>query len=131
MDVVRDGISLPGIAKQSLMKHVPHRPLYYIDNPEIYSTIRRNEVGGQLIIFIRKNSPQHPYIKGFDANSLYLYCLGEGQYTGQPITYKGMDTDRLLMMRIPMRRHPGYKHLSNKDSVAAEEYLDYIEDVHL
>ena len=42
-----------------------------------------------------------------------------------------MDTDRFLMCRMPTRRHPGYKHLSNKDSVAAEEFLDYIEDVHL
>ena len=131
VDVVRDGISLPGLAKQILMKHVPHRSLYYIDNPELYSTIRRNEVGGQSIIFTRRNGTQHPYVKGFDANSLYLYCLGEGQYTGQPIIYKSVDSDRFLMCRMPMRRHPGYKHLSNKDSIAAEEYLDYIEDVHL
>ena len=131
VDVVRDGISLPGLAKQILMKHVPHRSLYYIDNPELYSTIRRNEVGVQSIIFTRRNGTQHPYVKGFDANSLYLYCLGEGQYTGQPIIYKNVDSDRFLMCRMPMRRHPGYKHLSNKDSIAAEEYLDYIEDVHL
>ena len=131
VDVVRDGISLPGLAKQILMKHVPHRSLYYIDNPELYSTIRRNEVGGQSIIFTRRNGTQHPYIKGFDANSLYLYCLGEGQYTGQPIIYKIVDSDRFLMCRMPMRCHPGYKHLTNKDSIAAEEYLDYIEDVHL
>ena len=131
VDVVRDGISLPGLAKQILMKHVPHRSLYYIDNPELYSTIRQNEVGGQSIIVTRRHGSQHPYIKGFDANSLYLYCLGEGQYTGQPIIYKSVDTDRFLMCRMPMRRHPGYKHLSNKDSAAAEEFLDYIEDVHL
>ena len=77
VDVVRDGISLPGLAKQILVKHVPHRSLYYIDNPELYSTIRRNEVGGQSIIFTRRNGTQHPYVVGFDANSLYLYCLGE------------------------------------------------------
>ena len=35
------------------------------------------------------------------------------------------------MMRMPMRCQPGYKRLSNKDSAAAEECLDYIEDVHL
>ena len=94
VNVVRDGISLPGLAKQILMKHVPYRSLYYINNPEVYYTIRRNEVGGQSIIFTRKNNPQHPYVKGFDANSLYLYCLGEGQYTGQPVIYNTMDTDR-------------------------------------
>ena len=30
-----------------------------------------------------------------------------------------------------MRRFPGYKHLTSKDSSAAEECLDYIDKVHL
>ena len=90
VDVVRDAISLPGLAKQIWMKHVPHRLLYYIDVPSVYSTIKRNEVGGQSIIFTKNNGPKHPYVKGFDANSLYLYCLGEGQFTGKPIIYDAL-----------------------------------------
>ena len=129
VDVVRDAISLPGLAKQILMKHVPHRSLYYIDDPSVYSTIKRNEVGGQSIIFTRKNGPEHPYVKGFDANSLYLYCLGEGQFTGKPVIYDALND--FMMSRRPMRRFPGYKHVTSKDSSAAEECLDYIDEVHL
>ena len=129
VDVVRDAISLPGLAKQILMKHVPHRSLYYIDDPSVYSTIKRNEVGGQSIIFTRKNGPEHLYVKGFDANSLYLSCLGEGQFTGKPIIYDAVSD--FMMSRRPMRRFPGYKHLTSKDSSAAEECLDYMDEVHL
>ena len=129
VDVVRDAISLPWLAKQILMKHVPHRSLYYIDDPSVFSTIKRNEVGGQSIIFTRKNGPEHPYVKGFDANSLYLYCLGEGQFTGKPIIYDALSD--FMMSRRPMRRVPGYKHLTSKDSSAAEECLDYMDEVHL
>ena len=129
VDVVRDAISLPGLAKQILMKHVPHRSLYYIDDPAVFTTIKRNEVGGQSIIFTRKNGPEHPYVKGFDANSLYLYCLGEGQFTGKPVIYDAVSD--FMMSRRPMRRFPGCKHLTSKDSSAAEECLDYIDDVHL
>ena len=127
--VVRDAISLPGLAKQILMKHVPHRSLYYIDDPSVYSTIKRNEVGGQSIISTRKNGPEHPYVKGFDAISLYLYCLGEGQFTGKPIIYDAMSD--FMMSRRPMKRYPGCKHLTSKDSSAAEECLDYMDEVNL
>ena len=130
VDVVRDAISFPGLAKQILLKHVPHRSLYYIDDPFVYSTIKRSEVGGQSIIFTRKNGPEHPFVKGFDANSLYLYCLGEGQFTGKPIIYDAVD-DEILIRRKMNRRCPGCKHLTNKDSAAAEECLDYIGEVHL
>ena len=68
-------------------------------------------------------------MKGFDANSLYLYCLGEGQFTGKPIIYDAMS--HFMMSRRPMRRYPGCKHLTSKDSSAAEECLDYMEEVHL
>ena len=87
VDVIGDAISFPGLAKQIFMKHVPHRLLYYINDLDVNSTIRQNEVGGQSIIFTRKIGPKHLYVKGFDLNSLYLYCLGEGQFTGKPIIF--------------------------------------------
>ena len=132
VDVVRDAISLPGLAKQILRQHIPHRSLYYIDDPSIYSLIKDNEVGGQSIIFTRKNDEDHPYVKGFDANSLYLYCLGEGQFTGRPILYESVTDDNdVLIRRRPHRRYPGSKHVTSKDSVIAEEYLDYLDTIHL
>ena len=132
VDVVRDAISLPGLAKQILRHHIPHRSLYYIDDQSIYSIIKDNEVGGQSIIFTRKNDEDHPHVKGFDANSLYLYCLGEGQFTGRPILYESVsdDTDVLIRRRL-YRRFPGSKHLTSKDSASAEEYLDYLDNVQL
>ena len=88
VDLTRDAISLRGLAKRILHKHIRPKALYHIDDPYIYSTIHSSEVGGQSIIYTRKNSKEHPYIKGFDANSLYLYCLTEGQFTGRCIVYK-------------------------------------------
>ena len=132
VDVVRDAISLPGLAKQILRQHIPHRSLFYIDDPSIYSLIKDNEVGGQSIIFTRRNDEDHPHVKGFDANSLYLYCLGEGQFTGRPILYESVadDSDVLIRRRLH-RRYPGSKHVISKDSVTAEEYLDYLDTMHL
>ena len=106
--------------------------MYYIDDQSIYSTIKDNEVGGQSIIFTRKNDEDHPHVKGFDANSLYLYCLGEGQFTGRPILYESVidDTDVLIRRRL-YGRFPGSKHLTSEDSVSAEEYLDYLDNVQL
>ena len=132
VDVVRDAISLPGLAKQILRQHIPHRSLYYIDDSSIYSLIKDNEVGGQSIIFTRRNDEDHPNVKGFDANSLYLYCLGEGQFTGRPILYESVtdDNDMLIRRRL-YRRYPGSKHLTSKDSVTAEEYLEYLDTIHL
>ena len=83
--VVRDGISLLGLAKQIVDKHIPYRFLYYIES--VYSLIRENKVGGKSIIFTRRNGPDHPYTKGYDANSLYLHCLGEGEFTECPVIY--------------------------------------------
>ena len=45
LDIVRDAILLPGLAKQLLMKHIPHRSLYYIDDPVAYSMIKLSQVG--------------------------------------------------------------------------------------
>ena len=108
------------------MKHVPHRLLYYINDPSVYSTIKQNEVGGHSIIFMKKNGPTHPYVKAFDANSLYLYCLGEGQFTGMPTFYGSIDND--LMMSRKMRCFPAYKYLTGKDNAASEEWLDYLDN---
>ena len=106
--------------------------MYYIDDQSIYSIIKDNKVGGQSIIFTRKNDEDNPHVKGFDANSLYLYCLGEGQFTGRPILYEWVidDTDVLIRRRL-YRRFPGSKHLTSKDSASAEEYLDYLDNVQL
>ena len=124
VDLTRDAISLPGLAKKILYKHIRPKSLYHIDDPFVYSTIQSSEVGGQSIIFTRKNSEDHPYIKGFDANSLYLYCLGEGHYTGRPIVYRHIEGAGNYFRRRGGRRGGGKMY---KDSEIAEEFIDYFE----
>ena len=130
VDLVRDAISLPGLAKGILHKHIRPKSLYHIDDPYIYSTIHSSEVGGQSIIFTRKNSEKHPFIKGFDANSLSLYCLGEGQFTSRCIVYKNLIG---CYFRRQHRKWEKNSHRSGggpmkRDSKIAEEFLDYFEE---
>ena len=124
VDMVRDAISLPGLAKH-ILSYVPARMLHYISNPYIYEEIRCNEVGGQSIIFTRRNDEDHPYVKGFNANSLYLYCLGEGQFVGQPIIYK---EDGEYLSRAESESLQGSCRPYGRDSKEAERYLTYYGD---
>ena len=125
VDMVRDGISLPGLAKHILLSYVPARTLHYISSPYIYEEIRRNEVGGQSIIFTRRNDDDHPYVKGFDANSLYLYCLGEGQFVGKPIIYR---EDGTYLSRAESESLQDSRRLYGRDSKEAERYLKYYDE---
>ena len=133
VDMVRDAISLPGLAKHILLSHVPPRTLHYIDNPFVYNKIRRNEVGGQSIIFTRRNDAAHPYVKGYDANSLYLYCLGEPQFVGSPVIYKEMVGLSTMLRRDDEARakSSGLRRVFGRDSKMAESYLSYMEQVEL
>ena len=106
VDMKRDGISLPGLAKQILRNYVDYKTLYHIDNPFVYHTIHESKVGGQSIIFTRRNDEDHPYIKGFDANSLYLHCLGEGQFTGKCKNYVGNFLQRTETLQSKLNKHP-------------------------
>ena len=54
VDLSRDAISLPGLAKIFLHKYLPEKTFYYIDNPMVYSEIQKAEVGGKSIIFTKK-----------------------------------------------------------------------------
>ena len=125
VDMMRDGISLPVLAKQMLRSYVGYTSLYHIDSSFVYHTIHKSEVGGQSIIFTRQNDEQHPYIKGFDANCLYLYCLGEGQFTGRCIVYRPYAVDylRVETVKYNIRRHP-----YQKDSIEVEECFSYIDN---
>ena len=126
VDMVRDGISLPGLAKHILLSYVLARTLHYISSPYIYEEICRNEVGGQSIIFTRRNDDDHPFVKGYDANSLYLYCLGEGQFVGSPIIYT--EKDGGFLCRADNESLQGSRRLYGRDSKEAERYLKYYDD---
>ena len=83
VDMFRDGISLPGLAKKILSKHIPPNTMYYLDDPDIFRSIRDSEVGGQSIIFTRSTTEEHPYTIGYDANSLYLWGVGQEHFINQ------------------------------------------------
>ena len=125
--MVNDAISLPGLAKHILMSYVPLRTLQYIAHPYSYEEIRRNEVGAQSIIFTRRNDAKHPYVKGFDANFLYLCCLGEGQFVGHPIIYRERG-HYIMRTEDEQLEATGSRRIYGRDSKEAESYLTFFDD---
>ena len=143
VDMFANGISLPGLAKKILSRYMYKGSMYYLNDMEIINIVKKSEIGGQSIIFTRENSKDHPYIVGYDSNSLYLWCLGEGQYVGKPSLYvnpgipnflirKSTDftynctshTFQSYMLMIERKK----KATSSKvQSQAEEDYFDYIQ----
>ena len=121
VDMFRDGISLPGLAKQILSKHIPPNTMYYIDDPTIFKSIKDSEVGGQSIIFTRSTTEKHPYVIGYDANSLYLHCLGQAHFIKKPIVYDNI-------VGSIMYRQKAASLYGKPQSKEGELYLDYLEE---
>lgn len=107
IDIFKTSISLPGLARQMLFEcgHKAGASFALIDekNKDLYHTIKDNIVGGPSIIFHRhheasqtfiRNNPEKPCrnISGFDANALYLYCIGKDMPTG-PFVRRRLDKD--------------------------------------
>eukprot|EP00794_Sanderia_malayensis_P021227 gene21227-biopygen16262 len=136
-----DGISLPGLAKAILSHKIPPNTFYYLDNAEQYRTVHKSEVGGQSIIFKRSNT--HPYVRGYDANALYLHSMCGGQYVGKPRHYQrlvgGVMVRRTMppsSMRLTEERRRRDAALGSigpirirerRDSREAQLFLDYVE----
>ena len=53
VDMYRDAIVLPEVAKHILSKCRGPDEMYFIDNSSLYKCIRYSEVGGQSIVFTR------------------------------------------------------------------------------
>ncbi|KAK3097803.1 hypothetical protein FSP39_013348 [Pinctada imbricata] len=97
IDIFKVSISVPGLARQMLFK-CGHQAgasfaLCNDNNKDLYYTIKDNIIGGPSIIFNRyhqvgktniRNDPSKPCKKivGFDANALYLFCIGQPMPTG-------------------------------------------------
>eukprot|EP00794_Sanderia_malayensis_P021216 gene21216-biopygen16244 len=141
VDMFFDGISLPGLAKAILSHKIPPNTFYYLDNAEQYRTVHKSEVGGQSIIFKRSNT--HPYVRGYDANALYLHSMCGGQYVGKPRHYQrlvgGVMVRRTMppsSMRLTEERRRRDAALGSigpirirerRDSREAQLFLDYVE----
>lgn len=97
IDIFKVSISVPGLARQMLFECARAEDASFAlcdeSNKDLYYTIKRNITGGPSIIFNRhhevgvtniRNNPTKPCQKivGFDANALYLYCIGQPMPTG-------------------------------------------------
>jgi hypothetical protein len=89
IDVFKTAISVPGIARQLLFQSARQLNASFAlcdrSNADLYETIKQNIVGGPSIIFTRHHCAGRTRIRGdkpcaailgFDANGLYLHCLG-------------------------------------------------------
>ena len=91
VDIFKEAISVPGIAERLAFKTVKSDffTLFSGQHKDLFSLFKSNLVGGPAIIFDRKqvagqtNIRHHPNgevcrkIIGYDANSLYLGCMGQ------------------------------------------------------
>ena len=97
IDIFKVSISVPGLARHMLFECGRQAKasfaLFNEQNKDLYYTIKQNIIGGPSIIFNRyheknithiRNDPSKPCQKivGFDANALYLYCIGQPMPTG-------------------------------------------------
>ena len=94
IDVFKSAISVPGIARQLLLKTAKKQNANFAlcdqNNSDFYKTIKRNIVGGPSI-FIRHQCAGKTLIRGqklcgsilgFDANVLYLQAIGQAMPIG-------------------------------------------------
>jgi G:T-mismatch repair DNA endonuclease (very short patch repair protein) len=100
VDIFKESVSVPGIARKLIFRAAKNAKASFslIDkhNSDLYFLINRNIVGGPSIIFNRfqkkdttfiRNNLNYPCktIIGYDANSLYLWAIGQKMPTGSYI----------------------------------------------
>lgn len=106
IDIFKCSISVPGLARRMLFesgtKEGASFALIDRENEDLYDTIKQNIIGGPSIIFKRyhetkrsfiRGNPQKPCgrIIGFDANALYLYCIGKEMPAGAFVRRRMLD----------------------------------------
>ena len=96
LDMFKESVSLPGLTQKYLFKRLsPESGEYFVgfaeEHKRLAKLMRENITGGPSIIFHRNQERDVTLIKGkypcrkvigYDANSLYLYCLGLSMPTG-------------------------------------------------
>jgi len=97
VDIFKESISVPGIARKMIFECAKntntHFSLIDTQNEDLYHNITANIVGGPSIIFNRFHMKDHTFIRnnpdfackkilGFDANSLYLFCIADKMPAG-------------------------------------------------
>ena len=101
LDMLKCGISIPGLTMKYVFKTLPANTTFSVIGPkdkDLHSKLRSEIVGGPSICFTRYlesdvtriRHPEGKLVKkiyGYDMNSLYLYCMGQPQPTGNFIRY--------------------------------------------
>jgi hypothetical protein len=92
IDIFKESISIPGIARKMIFQAAQKKKVSFslIDNhnSDLHFLISRNLVGGPAIIFNRFHKKNETFIRnnkdfpcksiiGYDANSLYLWAIGQ------------------------------------------------------
>ena len=87
VDIFKDSISVPGVARQMLFKSEKAKfALFDSKNEDLYYTIKQGICGGPSIVYTRSMERGQKLkggdeicknIFGFDANALYPYCLSQ------------------------------------------------------
>ena len=96
IDLFKDSLSVPGVARKMLFRDALRQNVHFqipgVRDKDLYYTLRANLVGGPSIIFHRKAIAGETCIRnsanlvrsceGMDANSLYLFCIGQKMPVG-------------------------------------------------
>ena len=94
LDMFKDSVSLPGLTQKYMFMNLSPDDYFVgfgIEHKHLTKLLRDNIGGGPSIIFHRYHERDVTLIKGkypckkvigYDANSLYLYCLGQLMPTG-------------------------------------------------
>ena len=99
IDIFKDSISVPGVAKRLLFESCPEGTKFARfskKNADLHKLLRNNIVGGPSIIFNRHQEANKTFIRGnkdkpckrimgYDANALYVSCLSYEMPTCTPI----------------------------------------------
>lgn len=105
IDVFKVAFSIPGLARLNLFnasgkKTTLYSPFFYFSTKD--RTIQDNIVGGPSIIFTRYHESGKTFLRGnfekpckrivgYDANALYLYCIGQPMPVGYFIIRRESD----------------------------------------
>jgi hypothetical protein len=94
LDIHKDGISISGLSLKYLWQLKDKTSDFHLfkGNEELYYKYRENLVGGPSIVFNHYQEKDNTKIRGnkfckaitgYDANALYLYCIGQDQLVGE------------------------------------------------
>ena len=107
IDLFRDGISVPGLARRLLFRCARSFPfaLFSAQDEDLFQLYRRQLVGGPSVIYHRlaeaHKTPVEPdsdaemcsSVCGYDVNGLYSFCLRSRMPVGLHIRWKPIDGD--------------------------------------